>query len=238
MSKSSTPTAASSTTTTTSPGTASSTPATADLSPIPEETGGPFPADGTNGPNVLTESGVVRSNITTSFGSASGVAEGVPARIQLRLLDTTKSGAPLAGAAVYVWHCNRDGEYSLYGNGVTGENYLRGVQVADANGFVTFDSIFPACYSGRWPHIHFEVYANVDDVTAGGETLLTSQIAIPANACSTVFATSGYEQSLANLDRTSLSGDMVFGDDDGVHELATVTGSVDAGYLIALTAPV
>ena len=42
---------------------------------IPEETAGPYPGDGSNGPNVLAESGVVRSDITTSFGDASGVAE-------------------------------------------------------------------------------------------------------------------------------------------------------------------
>ena len=55
---------------------------------------------------------------------------------------------PLAGAAVYVWHCDRAGQYSLYSQAVTGENYLRGVQETDAKGQVTFTSIFPACYSG------------------------------------------------------------------------------------------
>ena len=246
-SKQSASTAISSPSTTSSSGTSSgsgssttsgSTATTADLTPIPEETGGPFPADGTNGPNVLTESGVVRRDITSSFGSASGVADGVPATIQLTLLDTGRAGAPLAAAAVYLWHCNRDGAYSLYGNGISGENYLRGVQEADADGVVTFDSIFPACYSGRWPHIHFEVFASVDDATGGGAKLVTSQIAIPAAACTAVFASDGYAQSQQNLDRTSLETDNVFGDDDGVHELATVTGSVDAGYTIALTVPV
>ena len=47
---------------------------------IPDETGGPFPGDGTNGVNVLAEDGVVRSDITSSFGSASGVADGIPCR--------------------------------------------------------------------------------------------------------------------------------------------------------------
>src|SRR3954447_13254045 len=44
---------------------------------IPEETGGPFPADGSNGINVLTESGIVRRDLATSFGTASAVAAGV-----------------------------------------------------------------------------------------------------------------------------------------------------------------
>ena len=56
---------------------------------IPEETGGPFPGDGSNGPDVLTQSGVVRRDIRSSFGSASGVAGGVPLTIQLTVLDAT-----------------------------------------------------------------------------------------------------------------------------------------------------
>lgn len=39
---------------------------------IPSETAGPFPGDGSNGPNVLREAGIVRSDIRTSFGSMSG----------------------------------------------------------------------------------------------------------------------------------------------------------------------
>ena len=61
------------------------------------------------------------------------------------------------GYAVYLWHCDREGEYSMY-TGPDHENYLRGVQATDTNGSVTFTTIFPAGYSGRWPHIHFEVY--------------------------------------------------------------------------------
>ena len=183
---------------------------------------------------MLTESGVVRRDITSSFGSASGRAVGVPARIKLTLLDTAKGCAPMAGAAVYVWHCDREGRYSLYSDGATAENYLRGVQEADADGVVTFDSIFPACYSGRWPHIHFAVYSDLATATSAGNPVATSQVALPADVCNTVFATDGYEQSVQNVARTSLQSDNVFGDDGGVHELATVTGSVEQGYVVAL----
>lgn len=37
---------------------------------IPEETAGPFPGDGSNGPNVLERSGIVRSDLRSSFGEA------------------------------------------------------------------------------------------------------------------------------------------------------------------------
>ena len=139
----------------------SSTSAEACAPVIPEETAGPFPGDGTNGPDVLTESGVVRSDITTSFGASSGAAEGVPLTIRLLIQDEGNACEPLAGAAVYIWHCDREGRYSLYSQGAEDQNYLRGVQAAGDDGMVTFTSIFPACYSGRWPHIHFEVYPSL-----------------------------------------------------------------------------
>jgi protocatechuate 3,4-dioxygenase beta subunit len=214
-----------------------STTAATSCSPIPEETAGPYPGRGSNGPDALAESGVVRSDIRSSFGSASGVAEGVPLTVELTVVDTADGCAPLAGAAVYLWHCDREGRYSMYSAGAENENYLRGVQETDADGRVTFTSIFPACYSGRWPHIHFEVYATVDEATGGGEPVATSQLAFPEDVCATVYATEGYEQSVANVARVSLDTDMVFA--DGVsQQLASMSGDVDSGYTATLTVPV
>jgi protocatechuate 3,4-dioxygenase beta subunit len=201
---------------------------------IPEETAGPYPGDGSNGPNVLTESGIVRSDLTKSFGSASGVAEGVPLTVQLVVQDSATC-TPLSGAAVYIWHCDAQGRYSMYDNEISGENYLRGVQATDAQGNVTFTTIFPAAYQGRWPHIHFEVYASLSEATAAGKISATSQLALPEETCKTVYATSGYDGSTQNLAQTSLQRDMVFGDDGGVHQLAAITGSVQEGYVARLT---
>ena len=205
---------------------------------IPEETAGPFPGDGSNGPDVLSQSGVVRSDIRSSFGSSSGVAEGVPLTIKLTIQDDTNNCAPLVGAAVYLWHCDRDGAYSLYSQGVTGENYLRGVQEADGSGVVTFTSIFPACYSGRWPHIHFEVYPSLAKATDQANKIATSQVALPKDICDAVYATDGYGQSLTNLAQVSLARDNVFGDDGGAHQLGRISGSVDGGLSVALAVPV
>lgn len=222
---SSTPSATSST---------SSTGSTVDVDEIPEETAGPFPGDGSNGPNVLTESGIVRSDLTKSFGSASGVAEGVPLTVELVVLDAAKDTA-LAGAAVYLWHCDAQGRYSLYDGEITNENYCRGVQAADASGKVTFTTIFPAAYQGRWPHIHFEVYSSLSEATAAGKISATSQLALPAEACAAVYATSGYDGSAQNMANTSLQTDNVFRDDAAVHQLATMSGDVKAGYSARLT---
>jgi protocatechuate 3,4-dioxygenase beta subunit len=205
---------------------------------IPEETAGPYPGDGSNGANVLSESGVVRSDITSSFGSASGVAEGVPVTVRLKVYDLTGSDiSAMPGAAVYLWHCDREGRYSLYSEGATEQNYLRGVQEADADGNVAFTTIFPACYDGRWPHMHFEVYESLDAATSYTNKLRTSQLAIPADTCETVYATAGYESSVDTFSRVSLDTDGIFSDGYSL-QLAAVTGSVDDGYTFSLNVPV
>jgi protocatechuate 3,4-dioxygenase beta subunit len=207
----------------------------ADCAIIPEETAGPYPGDSSNGPDVLSQSGIVRRDIRSSFGDLSGAADGIPLTIEFTLQDAS-SCAALGGAAVYVWHCDREGQYSLYT--VTDRNYLRGVQQAGDDGVVTFTSVFPACYSGRWPHIHFEVYPSLSAATDVANKIATSQIALPEDACNLVYATAGYEQSVQNLSQVSLQTDMVFGDDGGIHELGTVTGSVADGFSVRLTVPV
>jgi protocatechuate 3,4-dioxygenase beta subunit len=128
-----------------------------------------------------------------------------------------------------VWHCDREGRYSLYSQGVTGENYLRGVQETDDSGQVRFTTIFPACYSGRWPHIHFEVYPSLAKATNGANKIATSQMALPEDTCRTVYATSGYEQSLSNMSRVSLDTDNVFSDGYDL-QIPTVTGDPSSGY--------
>jgi protocatechuate 3,4-dioxygenase beta subunit len=125
--------------------------AAADCEVIPEETAGPYPGDGSNGPDVLNQSGIVRSDIRSSFGTATGVAQGVPLTIRVAIQDVANGCAPLAGAAVYLWHCTREGQYSLYSQGVANENFLRGVQAAGNDGVVTFQSIFPGCYRPTRP---------------------------------------------------------------------------------------
>lgn len=206
---------------------------------IPEETAGPYPGDGSNGPNVLTESGVVRSDITASFGSASGVAAGVPTTVKLKVYDLNgDSITALSGAAVYLWHCDRDGRYSLYDDEVADENYLRGVQEADDDGNLTFTTIFPACYAGRWPHMHFEVYESLAAATNASNKLRTSQLALPEDICNDVYnGAEGYDSSVSTFAGVSLDSDNVFSDGHSL-QMATVTGSVDDGYTVTLNVPV
>lgn len=200
---------------------------------IPAETGGPYPGDGTNGPNVLTQSGIVRADIRSSFGSAGTTqAAGTLLLVTLKLVSSTDGCVPLSGLAVYLWHCNAVGGYSLYSSGITTQNYLRGVQVSNDNGEVTFMTVFPGCYPGRWPHIHFEVYSSLASATSGSNAVRTSQLALPETQSRAVYSQPGttYGSSTQNINGVTLQSDNVFGNDGGVLQIATTTGSVAAGY--------
>jgi protocatechuate 3,4-dioxygenase beta subunit len=198
---------------------------------IPGETAGPFPGNGTNGPNALALSGVVRSDIRSSLAGATGVAGGVALSVRLRMTDT--ACAALRGLAVYIWHCDREGRYSMYSSGAENENYLRGVQEADDDGVASFTTVFPACYPGRWPHIHFEIYESLAAASSGANALKISQFALPEAACDEVFTTAGYEASVASLSQLALARDGVFR--DGVTlQLASITGDATSGFVATL----
>lgn len=145
--------------------------------------------------------------------------------------------APIAGRAVYVWHCDREGRYSLYSAGATNQNYLRGIQETDAHGRATFTTIFPACYPGRWPHIHFEVYPGLATAASVSNKQATSQIALPKATNDLVFATAGYEASVRNQAQVTLASDGVFSDGSSL-ELATITGTIATGLTATLTVAV
>lgn len=204
----------------------------------PAETAGPYPADGSNTANgstvnVLVASGIVRSDIRSSFGSSTTTAAGVPMSLTVTLVNTQAACAVLAGYAIYLWHCDAAGKYSLYD--LPAQNYLRGVQVTDAQGQVTFQSIVPGCYSGRYPHIHFEVYKTLNSATQGSNALLTSQMCLPRDIASAVYSGSStvYSGSTANLARVTTANDNVFGDNTAAQIAAqtpALSGSVSAGY--------
>lgn len=204
-------------------------------STIPEETEGPFPGDGSNGANALILAGIVRKDITGSFAGSTGIAAGVPLTIRLVLVDATDGCTPLEGYGIYLWHCDRAGLYSMYSAGAENENYCRGVQETDADGVVEFETIFPACYPGRWPHAHFEIYPSLDSISSATNKVATSQLALPESDCDAVYATAGYESSVPSFAQLSLSTDGIFREDGGALQMATVTGNVTDGYVATLT---
>jgi protocatechuate 3,4-dioxygenase beta subunit len=111
------------------------------------------------------------------------------------------------------------------------------VQEADSSGRVQFTSVFPGCYAGRWPHIHFEVYPTLTAAGSVANRIATSQIALPKDVSDQVYATSGYTASASNLSQISLASDMVFSDGAAL-ELATMSGSVSGGLVAMLSVAV
>ncbi|MFS2023727.1 intradiol ring-cleavage dioxygenase [Massilia sp. CT11-137] len=219
--------------------TGSTTTTTGTCSVIPEETGGPYPGDGTNGngngiANALALSGIVRSDIRTSVSPGSKTAAGIPTTLKLQIVNVGASCASAAGAAVYLWHCDRDGNYSMYASGLTSENYLRGVQEADSTGSVTFTTIFPGCYSGRMPHIHFEVYPSLAKATSAANRVKTSQFTFPMATLNEAYATTAYSTSSRNLASMSYATDNVFSDGTSL-QMASVSGDAVNGYVVTLT---
>jgi protocatechuate 3,4-dioxygenase beta subunit len=211
---------------------------------LPWETAGPYPADGSNVKsgqvvNALTQDGVIREDLRTSFAGMTPTADGLQLDLELTLVNADGC-TPLSNHAIYAWHCDTTGLYSLYDT--TDRNYLRGVGVSDAEGKVRFTSIFPGCYDGRWPHIHFEVFTSVEAAVSGEASVLTAQIAMPqAEAAAVYAADSRYSNGTTNLGRITIPTDMVFGDnsaDEITQQTLALTGDPQNGYTGTLTIPI
>ncbi|VCU71302.1 Dioxygenase [Pigmentiphaga humi] len=186
-------------------------------------------------PNALALPGIVRSDLRHSVSPGTGTAEGVPLRLTLTLVDASRGCAALPDHSVYLWHCTREGGYSLYTEEIRQENFLRGVQAANDAGEVTFETIFPGCHPGRYPHLHVEIYAGTAQPLQTERKLLTSQLALPEDACGAVYGEAGgYERSLEAYARTSLARDGIFGKNTAAERAAQtipLRGNPRDGYV-------
>lgn len=199
----------------------------------PEETAGPYPADGSTASNhtynVLALSGIVRADIRYNIGATAPVA-GVPLTLTLTLTNTRAACAPLAGYAIYLWHCSQEGNYSVYTENSIASNYLRGVQATGADGSVTFTTIVPGCYAGRMPHMHLEVYPSLANATTARNAVKTTQLAFPTATMRALYeANAGYSASVRNLASISFATDNVFSDGYDL-QMTTMQANADGSY--------
>ena len=208
----------------------------------PTETEGPFPGDGSNNAhgtlsNVLKSSGIVRRDMRTNIGKTAIAAEGQAFDLEITLVNVRQACAPLAGHAIYLWHCDALGRYSIYD--LPNASYLRAVGVTNSVGNAAFTTIFPGCYPGRYPHIHFEVYMSLERATSYKNRLLISQMAMPADACRTIYAASKrYGASAANFVSVSVGRDDVFAESTPrqiAAQTPMVTGGASGAYKGVLT---
>lgn len=200
---------------------------------VPAETIGPFPS--------LPSGDAMYWRSDIRDGQA-GVIHTFTIRI-----NGTNNCAPMPGLRVDVWHCNAHGFYSHYAsggsnNGHNGQNtpvnnatliYCRGNQITNANGEVTFTSIFPGWYPGRTCHIHFAIYAyGTPGTSSGWIQQRISQFTFPISQKNALLVSQS-PYSLYGADPTSPDADNVFSSPSGAWQtlqLATLTGSGPGPY--------
>ena len=172
----------------------------------PSETAGPFPNK--------TPAQLVRENIVSD-------RTGVALLMNITVQDQSNGCAPLAGVYVDVWHCDKDGNYSQY-NTHSNASFLRGRQLSDENGQVSFISIFPGWYPGRAPHIHVEV------LDQNLKSLRVSQIAFPVDTYTEVYNSNGYN----GAPDTSNSSDGIFSNSLSGNMTDSLAGNIEDGYTL------
>jgi protocatechuate 3,4-dioxygenase beta subunit len=193
--------AATTTTTTTTTGTATGCAVT------PSETIGPYPS--------LVD--LFRSDIREG-------KSGTTLTLKLKVVNANSACAVVPDANVEIWHVDAAGNYSQYGS-QTGQTYLRGIQTTDANGEVTFTTIYPGWYQGRATHIHIEV-------TIGGVSRKVTQIAFPESINNAVHGSGAYASRGTNP--LSNRADGIFADSLD-SELVTPSGDPTNGYTASFT---
>ena len=180
----------------------------------------------TEGPYFVDEK-LLRSDIRSDPSDGS-VRPGATLRISFAVAKVTgNSCAPYAGLLVDVWHCDGHGAYSDVadpGFQTTGQKFLRGYQITDANGLATFTTIYPGWYQGRTVHVHFKI-RSATAVSPGLE--FTSQLYFDDTLTDQVHTGQPYAQKGQRTVRNP--GDGVYAQ-GGDQLMLDVSGDATTGY--------
>jgi protocatechuate 3,4-dioxygenase beta subunit len=137
---------------------------------------------------------LVRSNIKEG-------QSGLRTRLYITVVDAA-SCAPIPNAEVDVWHNNAPGVYSgIAALGTSGETWLRGIQLTDASGLATLDTIYPGWYPGRTTHVHLRVRPT-------GSSQLTTQMYFQQSLSNRIYRRNPY--SLHGLNPTKNITDSLY----------------------------
>jgi protocatechuate 3,4-dioxygenase beta subunit len=193
----------------------------------------------TEGPYWVDER-LNRADLTTNTTRTS-VLNAVPLTLDILLQDQSGQSCGInAGANVQVdiWHCDAAGAYSdASGAGqasTLGQTFLRGYQVSDAAGLVSFKTIYPGWYTGRATHLHLR--ARVYDASGNTTYNFASQLFFDDSFTDQVYTRSPYNVRGARDTRNSNDG--FYADAGGRAPLLTLAnrsdGSVTAAIAIGL----
>nr|WP_026187227.1 intradiol ring-cleavage dioxygenase [Ensifer sp. BR816] len=174
----------------------------------------------------------IRSDVT------DGVA-GLPTRIGLRIVEA-ETCKPIEGADVEIWHADARGVYSGEAAAMCnaddaaarGSSFLRGRQISDANGVVSFLTVYPGWYPGRAVHIHLRILL-------GERELLVGQLLFD-DALSDLVYQGHPDYSARPMRATMNGGDTVFSASDAAHFIFDFEkldiGALQASYTVGVAA--
>jgi len=179
----------------------------------PQQTEGPFYVD----------DDLVRQDVTEG-------RPGIGLRVVINVV-TLPDCTPLADTPVDIWHCDAAGVYSGYpgqlgGIDTTGETFLRGTQITDADGRVEFHTIYPGWYPGRSVHIHFKA-------RLAGNMEVTSQLYFSDAQNDAVMVLSPYDAHTPY--ESTNAGDSIFAGTTNNSTLVAAVVEDGDGYLATLT---
>ncbi|HEY3780710.1 MAG TPA: hypothetical protein VGL56_06485 [Fimbriimonadaceae bacterium] len=195
-----------------------------------------FTAEGEIGPYFTDDSasGYNRSNILSSL-DGSDTQAGIPLTLNLIVLDSENGFAAYKGAQVDIWHCNASGVYSNESSESTsGQSWLRGYQITDANGKASFTTIIPGWYAGRTTHIHLRVRSKYSTASSTSDETNTTQVFFAQTMVDTIDTTiSPY--SAEGKNSTTNASDRVYATQTKGQNLLTISGNNTSGYTAAFT---
>lgn len=179
-------------------------------------------------------SGFNRSNILSNL-DGTDTQDGVPLTLTLTIIDSENSCAALAGAQVDIWHCNSSGVYSdIAGENTTTQTWLRGYQITDASGVVSFTTILPGWYSGRTTHIHLRVRSSYSEASSTTDGTNTTQVFFSQTLIDTLDTTIA-PYSAEGTNPTTNAADRVYTAQTNGENLLTLTGDTTSGYTAEFT---
>ncbi len=210
------------TTTTTTGTTSTGTTTGATASVTPEGEIGPYFADD-------SAAGFGRSNILSNLDGTNTQA-GIPLTLKIHVYDSEAGFAAVAGAQVDIWHCNAQGVYSDEASeGTSSQNWLRGYQITDSTGLVTFTTIMPGWYQGRATHIHLRVRSKYSEASSTSDGSNTTQIFFSQTVLDYIY-TNVAPYNTKGKDTTTNASDRVYTQQTHGEMQVVLTGDYTSGY--------
>jgi len=193
----------------------------------PEGEIGPYFADD-------SEAGFDRTNITTNL-DGTGAQDGIPLTLTVTVVDTENGCAPYVGAQVDIWQCNASGVYSDEASESTAaDSWLRGFQLTDARGQITFQTIVPGWYGGRTNHIHLRVRSTYSEASSTTDGTNTTQLFFDQTFVDRL-ATSVAPYSAERTNPTTNAGDRVYSTETDGANVLVLAGDDTSGYASSIT---